>query len=120
MADIMSILSNTYSVQTPITAGKYVNVDAEAYQGTWQGKYSDNSKFSLTISEISGFRAQVKYTNGATVKYQQVLIKDDTFRIGDSKFFLDTKHADKATIKTIVTNPVTGGSTMDTAAVTRS
>lgn len=117
MADVYSILSSSYATATPRTATKYVNVDAQSYQGTWEGKYADNSKFRFDISQVSGFRAQVKYASGATVKYQHVLIKDNAFKIGDSKFTL-TK-AGHATIKTVVVDPVTGGTTLNTAYATQ-
>ncbi|MDB5501005.1 MAG: hypothetical protein JWR89_907 [Tardiphaga sp.] len=113
MADLMSILSNNYATTTPVTAGKYVNVDAASYTGSWEGKYHDNAKFKIDVSQVSGFRAQVKYVSGSTVKFQQVLIKDNSFKIGDSKFTLTANN--KATIKTVVTDPVTGGTVLNTA-----
>jgi hypothetical protein len=48
----------------------------------------------------------VRYQSGSTVKYQDVLIRDASFRIGDSKFML--AKLGKATIKTVVTNPYDG------------
>src|SRR5882757_6796322 len=86
----MGILQSSYasaSLTTP-SATPYTNVDPASYQGTWDGTYSNNQKFQLTVSQVDGFRAQVKYTSGSTVKYQSVLIKDSSFRVGDSKFTL--------------------------------
>lgn len=117
MADIFSILSQNYTTLTPTTSTKYVDVDAKSYEGSWDGKYADNRKFKFDISQVSGFRAQVKYSSGATVKYQQVLIKDNAFKIGDSKFTLT--RAGHATVKTVVINPVTGGTSLDTAYATQ-
>lgn len=117
MSDIFSIISSSYASVTPTTSTKYVNVDAKSYEGSWEGKYADNTKFKFDISQVSGFRAQVKYSSGATVKYQQVLIKDNAFKIGDSKFTLTS--AGHATIKTVVINPVTGGTSLDTAYATQ-
>jgi hypothetical protein len=113
MADVLSILSRGYAATTPRSSTPYVAVDPAAYQGNWSGKYSDNSKFEIQVSQVSGFRAQVKYESGSTVKYQQVLIKDNAFKIGDSKFTLQKKG--RAQIKTVVINPVTGGSVLNTA-----
>lgn len=118
MADVFSILSSSYAATVPRTSTPYVAVDATKYEGIWSGKYSDNSKFDIQISQVSGFRAQVKYQSGSTVKYQQVLIKDDAFKIGDSKFTLQKNG--HAQIKTVVTNPVTGGSVLNTAYATKS
>jgi hypothetical protein len=113
MADVMSILSSSYATQTPVTAGKYVNVDPEQYQGSWTGTYADKKTFKIDISQVNGFRAQVKYQSGGTVKYQQVLIKDSSFRVGDTKFYLTADG--KATIKNAVSDAATGSTYLDTA-----
>lgn len=117
MADVLSILSTAYKTTAPTTWGKYVAVDADAYKGSWQGKYANGKKFEINISQINGFRAQVKYQSEGTVKYQQVLIKDNAFRVGDTKFTLTADN--KATIKNVVTDPVTNGTYLDTAYATR-
>jgi hypothetical protein len=105
---MFSILANNYlSVGSSNTysKSKYVAVDPTSYQGTWTGKYPSGKAFAVTITNVTGFRAQVKYQSAGTVNYQQVLIKDSSFRIGDSKFTLTA--AGKATIKTAITDPVT-------------
>lgn len=117
MADALSILATAYKTTTPITAGKYVPVDADAYKGSWEGKYANGKKFEVAISQVNGFRAQVKYQSEGTVKYQQVLIKDNSFRIGDTKFQMTAEN--KAVIKNVVTDPVTNGTYLDTAYATR-
>jgi hypothetical protein len=115
VADIWNIISSNYvTVGTANWSKKpYVNVDPNVYNGTWTGTYSDNKKFSITISDVSGFRAKVKYQSDSTVKYQDVLIRDDAFRIGDSKFTV-TKIG-TAQVKTVVTDPATGATTLLTA-----
>ena len=112
MADIMSILSQSYASVALTTPSNmpYTNVDPASYQGTWDGTYSNNQKFQFTISQVNGFRAQVKYQSGATVQYQSVLIKDNSFRIGDTKFTLSSAGA--AQIKTVITDPVTGNTNL--------
>ncbi len=116
----MSILSANYRAAGLSVPSKtaYVAVDPELYQGTWTGTYPDKKTFKLTVSDVNGFRAQVKYQSGSTVKYQSVLIKDQSFRIGDTKFML-TK-AGKAQIKNVVTDPATGSTYLDTATATQS
>ena len=116
----MSILSANYRAAGLSVPSKtaYVAVDPELYQGTWTGTYPDKKTFKLTVSDVNGFRAQVKYQSGSTVKYQSVLIKDQSFRIGDAKFML-TK-AGKAQIKNVVTDPATGSTYLDTATATQS
>lgn len=121
MADLWSIISANYKtvgLNTNLMTGKYVNVDPDAYQGTWSGKYANNTKFTVTISEINGFKAKVRYQSGSTLQYQQVLIKNDAFRIGDSKFTLQRNGM--AQVKTVTTDPATGSSYVDTAYASRS
>ena len=120
MADVMSILSANYKAAGLSVPSKtaYVAVDPKLYEGTWSGTYPDKKTFKLTVSDVNGFRAQVKYQSGSTVKYQSVLIKDQSFRIGDTKFIL-TK-AGKAQIKNVVTDPATGSTYLDTATATQS
>jgi len=116
MADIMSILSSNYLTvgsSVNVSGSKYVNVDPSSYQGSWTGKYANGQSFTISIHEVSGFRAKAKYQSGSTVKYQSVLIKDNAFRIGDSKFML--QRAGVAQIKTVMTNAATGASTLETA-----
>lgn len=116
MADFFSILSNSYkTAPTPSSSQtKYVPVDATHYNGTWKGTYSTGEKFSFAISDVQGFRGKVKYQSGTgPVLFQDVLIKDNSFRIGDTKFLL--KKIGHAQIKTVVTNPATGGTTLNTA-----
>jgi hypothetical protein len=117
MADIYSILSANYKATVPITKTPYVNVDPTKFQGTWEGKYSDNTKFSVTVSAVAGFRAQVRYQDTLGVKYQQVLIKDDSFKVGNSKFTLQKNG--HAQVKTVVVDPASGASTLNTAYATR-
>jgi hypothetical protein len=116
----MSILSANYKSAGLSVPSKtaYVAVDPKLYQGTWNGTYPDKKTFKLTVSDVSGFRAQVKYQSGSTVKYQSVLIRDKSFRIGDTKFTL-TKPG-TAQIKNVITDPATGSTYLDTATATQS
>ena len=111
MSDIMSVIANAYATAplTPTTT-RYTNVDPKSYQGTWEGTYSNNQKFRITISEVNGFRAQVKYQSGTTTQYQQVLIGNSSFRIGDSKFVLTG--TGKAQVYNAVTDPVSGNTSL--------
>ena|SRR5215831_5266490 len=116
MVDIFTILSNSYkTAPTPSPSNvKYVPVDPELYTGTWKGTYSTGEKFSFSISNVQGFRAKVKYQSGTgPIQFQDVLIKDSSFRVGDTKFLL--KKVGHAQIKTVVTDPATGQSALNTA-----
>src|SRR5215208_398816 len=114
MADMFNILSSNYlSAGVNVTShSKYVNVEPSSFEGIWSGKYANHESFQVLISSVSGFRAKVKYQSGATVQYQEVLIKDRAFRIGDSKFTLT--RAGVAQIKTIVTNAADGSRVLNT------
>jgi hypothetical protein len=120
VADVMSILSANYKAVGAATAvpskTKYVPVDPTLYQGIWSGTYANKKSFTINVSNVSGFRAQVKYQSGSTVKFQNVLIKDLSFRVGDTKFTL-TK-VGTATVKNAVTDPATGSTFLDTATAT--
>jgi hypothetical protein len=126
MGDIMSILSANYksaSLSAP-SKTKYVAVDPTLYQGTWSGTYADKKTFKITVTNVNGFRAQVRYESGSTFKYQSVLIKDNSFRVGDTKLTL-TKLATGTTaataqVKNVVTDPATGSTYLDTAVATLS
>jgi len=113
----MSVIASAYAT-TPLTptATKYTPVDPKQYQGTWEGTYSNNQKFKITISEVNGFRAQVKYQSGTTTQYQQVLIGNSSFRVGDSKFVLTG--TGKEQVYHAVTDPVTGNTSLVQGAAT--
>jgi hypothetical protein len=121
MADVMSILSASYKSAGLTVPSKtpYVAVDPKLYQGNWSGTYANKKTFQITVTNVSGFRAQVKYQSGSTVKYQSVLIKDNSFRIGDTKFTLAAK-AGTAQIRNVVTDPATGSTFLDTAVAAQS
>jgi hypothetical protein len=113
MSDIFSILQSAYTAtpSTPTSNTPYTNVDPASYEGTWSGTYSNNNqKFDLTVSQVNGFRAEVKYQSGSTVQYQSVLIKDGSFRVGDTKFSLTA--SGQATVGTVITSPVDGSTTL--------
>lgn len=120
MADMMSILSTAYKSAGLSIPSKtpYVAVDPSLYQGTWSGTYPDKKTFAITVTNVSGFHAQVKYQSGSTVKYQNVLIKDNSFRVGDTKLILTG--IGKAQVKNVVTDPATGSTYLDTAVATLS
>ena len=121
MTDMMSILSSAYKTAGESAAipsnTKYVAVDPTLYQGTWSGTYANKKTFKITVSNVSGFRAQVKYQSAGTVKNQSVLIRDGSFRVGDTKFLLTKKGS--ATIKNVVTDPASGSTFLDTATATQ-
>jgi hypothetical protein len=119
MSDVWSIISANYKTVGLTVPSKtpYVAVDPALYQGDWTGKYPDNKTFKISITNVTGFRAKVQYQSGSTNKYQDVLIKDQSFRIGDTKFTLT--NTGKAQIKNVITDPSTGTTYLDQAFATR-
>jgi len=121
MTDVTSILAAAYKSSTLNTAqsnSKYVAVDPKLYEGNWSGKYANNKSFEISISDVDGFHAKVRYQSDGTSKYQDVLIKDSSFRVGDTKFALTANG--KALIKNVVTDPASGQTYLDTAYATQS
>jgi hypothetical protein len=126
MADIMSTLAasaKSSGLSAAPSRTPYVAVDPKTYQGTWTGKYADNKSFKITVSNVSGFRAKVEYQSAGTVKYQDVLIRDKSFRVGDTKFTLakagTATKAGTAQIKNVITDPANGSTYLDTAFATQ-
>ncbi|NOJ45001.1 hypothetical protein [Bradyrhizobium archetypum] len=119
MADLWNIISANYKTVGMTVPSKtpYVAVDPTLYEGSWTGKYPDQKTFKFTISNVTGFRAKVQYQSGGTNKFQEVLIKDNSFRIGDTKFTLTA--LGKAQIKNVVTDAASGQTYLDQAYASR-
>ncbi|MCP4620363.1 MAG: hypothetical protein GY844_28495 [Bradyrhizobium sp.] len=119
MADMMAILAASYKSAGLTVPSKtpYVAVDPALYEGSWTGKYANNKTFTIKVSQVEGFRAKVQYSSDGTNKYQEVLIKDNAFRIGDTKFTLQANG--QALIKNVVTDPATGSTYLDQAMASR-
>jgi hypothetical protein len=121
--NIMSILQSSYSAtsqQSLIPVGaKFAPVDPTKYTGTWTGKDSTGQAFSLVISKVSGYRANVTYQSAAGgTQYQRVFIStNSSFRIGNSSFTLTG--TDAAQVNTILTDPTTGIQSAEKAPATR-
>jgi len=114
MGDIMSILSSSYSTAAPqsvISPGdKFAPVDPTQYQGTWTGKDYNNQPVTISITKVSGYRANVTMQSASGLQFQRAFITTKgTFRVGDSQFTLTGTGAAK--INTIVTDPTTGTQT---------
>jgi hypothetical protein len=120
MSSIMSVLQSAYSAAAApslISPGdKFANVDPTQYQGTWTGKDFQNQPVTISITKVSGFRANVTLQTSAGLQFQRALITTKgTFRIGDSQFQLTGTGAAKVT--TIVTDPTTGIQTENTTPI---
>ena len=120
MADVFATLSANYKTVGATVHSKtpYVAVDPKLYQGDWTGKYADHKSFKISVTNVEGFRAKVQYQSAGTNKYADVLIKDNSFRIGDTKFKL-TKNG-TAEVKNVIIDPATGSTLLDTAQAKKS
>jgi hypothetical protein len=122
MSDIMSILQSSYSsaasTQSLISPGdKFAAVDPTQYQGTWTGKDFNNQPISISITKVSGYRANVTMQSADGLQFQRALITTKgTFRIGNSQFTLTG--TGKAEVDTIETDPTTGIQTDNKATLT--
>jgi hypothetical protein len=120
MSDIMSILQSSYAAapQPLFPAGsKFAAVDPTKWQGTWTGKDYQNQPFTISITKVSGYRANVTFASSSGEQFQQAFITtNNTFRIGDSQFALTG--TGQGTITTINTDPTTGIQTSSTTDLT--
>jgi hypothetical protein len=120
----MSILSSSYAASTPsqslIPVGaKFGTVNPTQYEGKWTGKDASGQPFSLAISNVKGYRANVTFQSASGLQYARVFITtNNSFRIGDSSFTLTG--TGKANVNTVVTDATTGIQTIDTSAATLS
>ncbi|MGZ3408901.1 MAG: hypothetical protein ACXWKC_03030 [Xanthobacteraceae bacterium] len=123
MADIWNIIGSNYLTvglaNANLSRTPYKPIDPTLYQGTWSGTYADGKKFSIQISNVNGFRAKVRYQSGSTLQYQDVLIKDSSFKFGNTKFTLDPNKANTAQVKNVVVDPASGTQYLDTAYATQ-
>jgi hypothetical protein len=91
---------------------KFAKVDP-TWQGTRTGKDYKNQPFQISITKVSGYRANVTFQSSAGLQTARVFITTkNSFRIGDSSFTLTANGVAK--LATIVTDPNTGIQTEDT------
>src|SRR6202012_1977850 len=92
MSDIMSILQNAYAStpQSLIAPGsKFANVDPTKWQGTWTGKDAQNQPVTISITKVSGYRANVVMSSSSGQQFQRAFIPThNTFPSGESHFAL--------------------------------
>jgi hypothetical protein len=122
VSDIMSILQASYKTAAPqsvISPGdKFTKVDPTKYQGTWTGTDYNKQPFTIQITNVRGYRANVVYQSASGLQYAQAFITTKgTFRVGDSQFKLTGDGVGQ--INTIVTDPTTGTQTNQQAIATR-
>jgi hypothetical protein len=118
-SNIMSVLQSSYSA-TPsslISPGsKFANVDPTKWEGSWTGTDVHHQPVTVSITKVSGYRANVTMQSSAGLQFQKAFITTkNTFRIGDSSFALTGDG--KARVTTIITDPTTGNQSEETTPV---
>jgi len=115
--NIFSILQSSYQPATQVSippGSKFAKVDPTLYQGTWTAKDSNGKPVTLTISNIQGYRANVRFqsADGGLQTGRVYINTNGVFRIGDSQ--MQVTSAGKMTINTVITDPTTGNRSMET------
>ncbi|HZR77399.1 hypothetical protein [Bradyrhizobium sp.] len=110
---LQSSYTTTSQAQFP-PGSKFAKVDPTKWQGTWTATDSKGKPVTLTISNVSGYRATVRFTNAESgLQTGRVMINTNgIFRIGNSQMQLTG--AGKMTISTVVTDSTTGKQSMET------
>src|ERR1700760_4189088 len=116
-SNIFSILQSAYTPATQVsipTGSKFANVDPTQWQGSWTGKDSNGKALTISISNVSGYRATVRFqsADGGLQVGRVYINTNNIFRIGDSQMQLTG--AGKMTISTVITDPTTGNQSMET------
>jgi hypothetical protein len=114
-SNILTILQNSYSTPSQFPPGsKFAKVDPTQWQGTWTATDSNGKPVTLAISNVSGYRANVRFTTAdGGLQTGRVLINTNgIFRIGDSQMQLTA--AGKMTISTVITDATTGNQSIET------
>jgi hypothetical protein len=115
--NIFSILQSSYQPATQVSippGSKFAKVDPTLYQGTWTAKDSNGKAVTLTISNVQGYRANVRFqsADGGLQTGRVYINTNGVFRIGDSQ--MQVTSAGKMTINTVITDPTTGNQSMET------
>jgi hypothetical protein len=115
--NIFSILQSAYSAPTQASippGSKFAKVDPTQWQGTWTAKDSNGKPITVSISNISGYRANVRFQSAdGGLQTGRVLINtNNVFRIGNSQMQLSG--TGKMTISTVITDATTGNESMET------
>ena len=117
ISSLFSALQTAYtpSAQVSIPPGsKFAKVDPTQWQGTWTATDSNGKPVTLNISNISGYRATVRFQSAdGGLQVGRVLINtNNVFRIGDSQIQL--AGTGKITISSVITDATTGNQSIET------
>ena len=114
-SNILTILQNSYSTPAQFPPGsKFAKVDPTQWQGTCTTKDSNGKPVTLTISNVSGYRANVRFqsADGGLQTGRVAINTNNVFRIGNSQMQLTG--AGKMTISSVITDSATGNESIET------
>ena len=116
-SNIFSALQTAYTTSTQLSippGSKFANVNPAQWKGTWTATDSKGKPVTLTISNVSGYRANVRFqTADGGLQTGRVLINtNNVFRIGNSQMQLNG--TGKMTISTVITDATTGNQSIET------
>jgi hypothetical protein len=119
--NIFSILQSSYQPASQVSippGSKFAPVNAATFQGTWTGTDSNGKPVTLTISNISGYRANARFqsADGGLQNARVYINTQGVFRMGNSQ--MTFTGSGKMTINTVITDPTTGNQSMETDYVT--
>ena len=117
ISSLFSALQSGYTAPTQASippGSKFANVDPTKWQGTWTATDSRGKPITLSISNVSGYRATVRFTNAESgLQTGRVMINTNgIFRIGNSQMQLTG--TGKMTISTVNTDSTTGEQWIET------
>jgi hypothetical protein len=121
MSDIFTTLSSAYAANSSSLqfslGSKFTNVVPTQWQGTWTGTDTSNKPYTISISNVKGYRADVIYRGSQGFQHARVFIANqNSFQIGDSKFVLTAPG--KGTLASVVTSPYDGSQTIQQSLAT--
>ena len=113
MSDLFSILQSSYTSnsQSLIAAGsKFANVDPTKWAGTWTGTDDKKQPVSMSITKVSGFRANViALTMRPKASKMRQGLHHHQEHVSDRRFPVHTdRRRQRHVLTTIVTDPNTG------------
>jgi hypothetical protein len=120
-SNIFSILQSSYTAPTQVSippGSKFAKVDPTQWQGSWTGKDSNGKPVTVSISNVSGYRATVRFqsADGGLQVGRVYINTNNVFRVGNSQMQMTS--AGKMTISTVITDATTGNQSMETDYVT--
>ena len=117
ISNIFSALQSNYTTTTQPSippGSKFAPVNATQWQGTWTSKDSNGKPITLNISNVSGYRANVRLqtADGGLQTGRVYINTNGVFRIGNSQMQLTG--TGKLTISTVNTDSTTGEQWIET------